>query len=93
MEMIGGGKDVLTHCRKDTIMGDAAYVIFTRDSRNFTGNFCIDDEILKEAGVTDFDQYAVSPGINLIHLLVCILPIGELISMPICDNFRNKFDY
>ncbi|MZR31937.1 SDR family oxidoreductase [Sneathiella litorea] len=56
MDLIGG-PDVRTKCRKDTIMADAAHFILTKPSRDFTGNFCIDDEILKEAGVTDFAQY------------------------------------
>tara|TARA_R110002094_G_scaffold199130_1_gene171209 strand:+ start:271 stop:1098 length:828 start_codon:yes stop_codon:yes gene_type:complete len=57
MDMIGGGADIRKRCRKVEIMSDAAYVILTRTAREFTGNFCIDDEILREAGVTDFAQY------------------------------------
>jgi len=56
------GKSVLSSCRSEDIMADAAYYMLTKDSRNFTGNFVIDDEILKEAGVTDFDKYAITPG-------------------------------
>ena len=37
MEMLGGGKDIASQCRKPDIMADAAYVILTRDARNFTG--------------------------------------------------------
>jgi len=48
--------------RKPEIMGDAAYAILTRDARSCTGNFFIDDEVLAQAGVKDFDQYAVTPG-------------------------------
>ena len=48
--------------RTPAIVADAAYAILTRDPRTCTGNFFIDDEVLKEAGVTDFDQYAVTPG-------------------------------
>ena len=43
--------------RKPTIVADAAHVIVTRASRAFTGQFCIDDEVLRSAGVTDFSQY------------------------------------
>ena len=50
------------NCRKPEIMADAAHVILTRDSRGRTGNFYIDDEVLRQAGVTDFEQYAVAPG-------------------------------
>lgn len=56
MDLIGG-PDVRNKCRKDTIMSDAAHIILTKPSREFTGNFCIDDELLSDAGVTDFAQY------------------------------------
>lgn len=48
--------------RKPEIMADAAHVILTRDSRDCTGNFFIDDEVLASAGTKDLDQYAVTPG-------------------------------
>jgi len=64
MEMLGG-KDVAKMCRKPEIMSDAAYVILTRD-KSFTGNFVIDEAILKEEGCKDFDQYAVEPGHELL---------------------------
>lgn len=51
-----------TRGRKPEIMADAAHVILTRDARQCTGHFFIDDEVLEEAGVTDFDRYAVTPG-------------------------------
>jgi citronellol/citronellal dehydrogenase len=38
-------------------MADAAYLVLTRSSREFTGRFLIDDEVLREAGVTDFVRY------------------------------------
>jgi citronellol/citronellal dehydrogenase len=43
--------------RKSTIVADAAHVILTRESRSFTGQFCIDDDVLRSDGVTDFSQY------------------------------------
>jgi citronellol/citronellal dehydrogenase len=52
----------LASSRKPEIMADAAYVILTRDSRHATGSFYIDDEVLREAGVTDLERYAVTPG-------------------------------
>jgi len=61
MEMLGGGKDVAAGCRSPEIMADAAYVILNRDSKTFTGNFCVDDAILREEGMTDFKQYLASP--------------------------------
>ena len=47
--------------RTPEIMADAAYEIFTKDPATFTGNFCIDDLVLYEAGVRDFKKYADLP--------------------------------
>jgi citronellol/citronellal dehydrogenase len=52
----------LAMSRKPEIMADAAYAILTGDSRSRTGQFLIDEEVLREAGVSDLDQYALSPG-------------------------------
>ena len=50
-------------CRKPEIMADAAYIILTRNSRERTGKFLIDDNVLRnEGGVSNFDKYAVAPG-------------------------------
>jgi citronellol/citronellal dehydrogenase len=57
--MLGAKK--LKYCRYPAIIADAAYAILTRPSKEFTGQFCIDEGILKDAGVTDFTQYAVDP--------------------------------
>jgi len=68
MDMLGklmGGEDTADQLRFPSIMADAAYVVLTKDARNFTGKFCIDDDVLREVGVTDFDQYAVKPGTPL----------------------------
>ena len=54
------------HCRTPEIVADAAHWILTRPSRELTGRFLIDEEVLAEAGVTDFDRYAVDPGAPLI---------------------------
>jgi citronellol/citronellal dehydrogenase len=51
------GQQMLRRCRKPEIMADAAHAILTRDARSFTGNFCIDEEVLKSEGVTDFTPY------------------------------------
>lgn len=61
MEMLGG-KDVSSQCRKPEIMADAAYSILCKDSASFTGNFVIDDDLLRKEGITNFDSYAVEPG-------------------------------
>jgi citronellol/citronellal dehydrogenase len=56
---------ILRASRKADIMADAAHVILTSDARANTGNFYIDEDVLKKAGVTDFDRYAVTPGVPL----------------------------
>jgi len=38
----------------------------TQPSREYTGRFCIDDDVLRDAGVTDLDPYAVTPGADLL---------------------------
>jgi citronellol/citronellal dehydrogenase len=60
-----GGDELTRRSRKPEIMGDAAYIIFNRPSRDFTGNFCIDDEVLESAGITDLSEYAVDPTVEL----------------------------
>ena len=62
MEMLGGGSEVAKQCRKPEIMADAAYIILTQDSRAFTGNFCIDDEVLLQNGLKDVSIYDCVPG-------------------------------
>ena len=46
-------------------MADAAYVVFNKDARSYTGNFLIDDMVLYEAGQRDFDKYRVDPTYDL----------------------------
>ncbi|MDX1455725.1 MAG: NAD(P)-dependent oxidoreductase [Gammaproteobacteria bacterium] len=57
-----GGMVEPKNCRTTDIVADAAHAILCRDSSECTGNFFIDEEVLKEAGVSDFDKYAVEPG-------------------------------
>jgi len=52
--------------RKHEIMADAAHAILTRPALGFSGRFLIDDEVLREAGVSDFGRYAVDPGSPLL---------------------------
>jgi citronellol/citronellal dehydrogenase len=49
-------------CRRPEILADAAHIILTSDAKTTSGNFFIDDALLAEHGVTDFDRYAVVPG-------------------------------
>jgi citronellol/citronellal dehydrogenase len=49
-------------CRTPEILADAAYIILNRPSKEATGNFYVDDEVLASEGITDLDKYAVVPG-------------------------------
>jgi citronellol/citronellal dehydrogenase len=60
-----GGAIPAENCRTPEIMADAAHAVLTRDSRCCTGQFYIDEDVLREAGVTDFEKYAVKPGAPL----------------------------
>jgi citronellol/citronellal dehydrogenase len=60
LQMIPGVKP--EHCRNVEIMADAAHAVLLMDAAAATGNFFIDDEVLKKAGVTDFDKYSIVPG-------------------------------
>ncbi|XP_008585426.1 PREDICTED: hydroxysteroid dehydrogenase-like protein 2 [Galeopterus variegatus] len=64
MDMLGGS-GIESQCRKVDIIADAAYSIFKKP-KSFTGNFIIDENILKEEGIKNFDVYAVKPGHPLI---------------------------
>jgi citronellol/citronellal dehydrogenase len=56
-----GGAQMMQRGRKPDIVADAAYAIFNKPAREFTGNFLIDDNFLAENGVTDFERYRVDP--------------------------------
>jgi citronellol/citronellal dehydrogenase len=60
-----GGERVMRMSRTPDIMADAAYRIFHKPSRSFTGNFLIDDSFLASEGVTDFEPYRVDAGETL----------------------------
>ena len=56
-----GGEAMMQRARKPEIVADAAYAIFARPAREFTGRFLIDDNFLAENGIGDFDRYRVNP--------------------------------
>jgi citronellol/citronellal dehydrogenase len=58
-------KEIMEASRIPAIVADAAHVILTRNSKEFTGNFCIDEAILRETGVKDFSHYAVNKEVSL----------------------------
>ena len=57
-----GGEEAMRKARHPDIMGDAAHVILTKPSREFTGRFLIDEDLLREEGVRDFANYLMVPG-------------------------------
>jgi len=61
-----GGEAVAARARSPEIVADAAYQILTRPAREFTGNFCMDDEVLASAGITDLSRYASVPDDELL---------------------------
>ncbi|PSN55793.1 Hydroxysteroid dehydrogenase-like protein 2 [Blattella germanica] len=67
IEMLSG-KEANSVSRKPEIMADAAYAILCQNSKTCTGNFFIDEDILKKSGVTNLEQYAVDPS-NINNLM------------------------
>ena len=62
-----GGETMIQQSRTVDIVADAAYEILSRNSAECTGNFFIDEDVLKEKGVEDFRKYAVNPELDLIQ--------------------------
>jgi citronellol/citronellal dehydrogenase len=60
-----GGDALTRRSRTPEIMGDAAHLILTQDAKTFTGRFCIDDTLLYEHGVKDFEKYRVDKSLEL----------------------------
>ena len=51
----------VSKCRTPAIMGDAAYIIITQNSKKFTGNMCVDDSTIIKSGKTDLSEYLATP--------------------------------
>jgi citronellol/citronellal dehydrogenase len=51
-------------CRTPEIVAEAAHIILSKDPKQFSGHFCIDEEILRAEGVTDFRRYNVDPSVE-----------------------------
>ena len=62
VEFALGGREMLRRSRKPQIVADAAHVILSRPARECTGQFFLDDSVLYESGVRDFEPYSVEPG-------------------------------
>jgi citronellol/citronellal dehydrogenase len=60
-----GGDALVRRSRTPDIMGDAAHLVLTQDAKTFTGRFLIDDTLLYEHGVRDFQKYRVDPSLEL----------------------------
>jgi citronellol/citronellal dehydrogenase len=56
-----GGDAILRRSRKPEIVADAAYLLFLKPAKTFTGQFLIDDSFLAGEGLSDFDSYRVDP--------------------------------
>src|SRR5207244_11505791 len=54
-----GGERVMRMSRTPQIMADAAYLVFHKPAKSFTGNFLIDDSFLATEGVSDFEHYRI----------------------------------
>ncbi|NXW93272.1 HSDL2 protein, partial [Alopecoenas beccarii] len=98
MDMLGGS-GVEKQCRKTDILADAAYCILTKP-KTFTGNFIIDEDLLREEGVKDFDVYAIAPGHPLIPDFFLDVPEKKLSgsqpegpkvtsAKPVAETFRT----
>lgn len=60
MDMLGGD-DIGKQCRTAEIMADAAYAVLSKP-KDYTGQFLVDEDVLKKEGIQDFNPYAVQPG-------------------------------
>ncbi|MEO6323518.1 MAG: NAD(P)-dependent oxidoreductase [Thermoanaerobaculia bacterium] len=61
-----GGAETIRGSRLPAIMADAAHAVLTRESRACSGNFFVDEQVLRDEGVTDFSAYQTVPGADLI---------------------------
>lgn len=65
IEFAVADKEALRHCRHPAIMADAAYEVLTTKNAEITGRCMLDEDILRERGITGFEQYAVDPSVNI----------------------------
>ncbi|WKX97881.1 hypothetical protein Q1695_013517 [Nippostrongylus brasiliensis] len=80
MEMLSSGSGE-SGSRKPSIMADAAYAVLSKNSRQYTGNFAIDEDVLRAEGVTDFSKYAVDPA----------APLTADFFIPNIENYPETF--
>ena len=60
------GEEARKGCRTPAIMADAAHAILCRAAADYTGHFCLDEDVLREEGTDDFEPYSVIPGAPLL---------------------------
>ncbi|MDP4132374.1 MAG: NAD(P)-dependent oxidoreductase [Bacteroidota bacterium] len=60
-----GGEELVRRSRKPDIVSDAAFYILQKDAKSHSGNSYLDEDVLREAGISDMDSYAITPGGNL----------------------------
>ena len=77
-----GGDPIAEKSRGPEIMADAAHVILCKSAREFSGHFCIDDQVLYDAGVRDFSGYAAVPGTPESELLPDLFLPEDLAPLP-----------
>ncbi|WP_066555428.1 SDR family oxidoreductase [Croceicoccus bisphenolivorans] len=65
VEFALGGEELMRRSRRPEIMADAAHAIFLKDAGTYTGNFVLDEDVLRGEGVTDFAQYRYDPSSQL----------------------------
>lgn len=65
IQNLPGGDELIKHSRTPEIVADAAIMIVQQPSAECSGNFFIDEDVLRKYGVQDFSKYNVSPGVNL----------------------------
>jgi citronellol/citronellal dehydrogenase len=61
-----GGDETMRRARSPEIVADAAHVILTQAHEHFTGRFCVDEDLLREHGVSDFSKYSDVPESELL---------------------------
>lgn len=81
-----GGDSLMKRSRTPEIMADAAHAILVRSSREFTGQFVLDDDVLAEEGVMDFDQYRNDP----LSPLQCDIFVDPEQLLPAGSSFDPK---
>ena len=77
-----GGDPIAQKSRGPEIMADAAHLILCKPAREFSGHFCIDDQVLYDAGVRDFSGYAAVPGTPESELLPDLFLPEDLAPLP-----------